>query len=325
MQLPLVSVIIPNYNYAQFLEQRIDSVLNQSYLNIEVILLDDASTDHSLQVIENYRFDSRISHIKINSLNSGSPFSQWKKGLELASGKYVWIAESDDYADLSFLSITVPLLEKYVEASFCFAGGYRVDESGCIMKLDYDRWGRKQKTSRKGYNVFNGTEYILHNLFWRSYVYNASGVLFRRDLAVNLDFDLCISMHCSGDWLFWTEMARFGQVIEVYKKLNYCRYHMNSASTQAKKTGKSLEEDMVVVGQIEKYYFLHLSYYKRTLRHGIFYKKIRRAPITNEMKKKLYEKLKQNFKSGIEAYFLERFNKFLSVLPCVLTEKRDRL
>ena len=74
---PLVSVIIPNYNHAPFLKERIDSVLNQSFDNFEVIILDDKSTDHSKEVIESYRNHEKVVHIEYNSQNSGSTFKQW--------------------------------------------------------------------------------------------------------------------------------------------------------------------------------------------------------------------------------------------------------
>ena len=94
----MVSVIIPNYNHAPFLKERIDSVLNQTYDNFEVIILDDKSTDNSKEVIANYRGHSKISHIVYNEENSGSTFKQWQKGFSLAKGDYIWIAESDDVA-----------------------------------------------------------------------------------------------------------------------------------------------------------------------------------------------------------------------------------
>lgn len=71
---PLVSIIIPNYNHAPFLKERIDSVLNQTYDNFEVIILDDKSTDNSKEVIEVYRSHPRISQIVYNEENSGSTF-----------------------------------------------------------------------------------------------------------------------------------------------------------------------------------------------------------------------------------------------------------
>lgn len=116
---PLVSVIVPNYNYARFLEQRMETLLCQTYKNIEVILLDDASTDESLEIIKLYQHNSRVSHVEINTCNSGTPFIQWANGLALARGKYVWIAESDDYSELSFLDMVVPLMEENEDAALC--------------------------------------------------------------------------------------------------------------------------------------------------------------------------------------------------------------
>ena len=88
-----VSVIIPNYNHAKYLNQRIDSVLNQTYQNFEVIILDDCSPDNSKQVIEAYRGHPKISTIVYNEQNSGTTFKQWDKGLQLAKGEWVWIAD----------------------------------------------------------------------------------------------------------------------------------------------------------------------------------------------------------------------------------------
>ena len=98
-----VSVIIPNYCHARFLNQRIDSVLNQTYSDYEVIILDDCSTDNSREIIESYRNHPKISHIVYNEKNSGSTFIQWEKGFELARGEYIWIAESDYVARSTFL------------------------------------------------------------------------------------------------------------------------------------------------------------------------------------------------------------------------------
>src|SRR3984893_17231816 len=99
---PKVSVIIPNYNHAAYLRQRIDTVLRQTYQDFEVILMDDCSTDDSRTIISEYSSDPRI-RIELNETNSGSTFRQWKKGIALARGEYIWIAESDDYSDERFL------------------------------------------------------------------------------------------------------------------------------------------------------------------------------------------------------------------------------
>ena len=100
---PVVSVILPNYNHARYLPKRIESILNQGYAAIEVLIMDDCSGDNSREVIHEYAArDARIQTL-FNEHNSGSTFKQWEKGLVWAKGKYVWIAESDDFAETTFL------------------------------------------------------------------------------------------------------------------------------------------------------------------------------------------------------------------------------
>lgn len=99
---PLITVIIPNFNHAKYLRERIDSVLNQTYNNIEVFLLDDCSNDNSKEILMSYESSPLVKGILLNEENSGSTFRQWQKGFELAHGEYIWIAESDDYCDLHF-------------------------------------------------------------------------------------------------------------------------------------------------------------------------------------------------------------------------------
>ena len=84
----LVSVIIPNYNHARYLDERIQSVLNQTYQNFEVIILDDKSTDNSREVIEKYRAHPKIVHIIYNEINSGSTFRQWEKRNREGKGRF---------------------------------------------------------------------------------------------------------------------------------------------------------------------------------------------------------------------------------------------
>src|SRR4051812_6782012 len=105
-----VSVIVPNYNHAKYLKKRIDSIIAQSFQDFEVIILDDCSTDDSRSIIEQYRGHNKISNIIFNQENSGGPFHQWKKGMALAKGKYIWIAESDDWCEPSLLETLVAAL-----------------------------------------------------------------------------------------------------------------------------------------------------------------------------------------------------------------------
>ena len=128
--MPLVSVIIPNYNHAAFLKQRIESVLNQTFQDFELIILDDCSTDNSKEIIEEYRSNPKVKSIVYSKMNSGSPFEQWRKGIVLAKGEYVWIAESDDWASLDFLHELISNLSKKKNVGICFCDSNWVDNDG---------------------------------------------------------------------------------------------------------------------------------------------------------------------------------------------------
>jgi glycosyltransferase involved in cell wall biosynthesis len=107
--MPKVTVVTPNYNYARYLPQRLDSILAQTYQDFELIILDDASTDNSREVIESYAKDPRIRTI-YNGENSGSTFKQWNLGLKHARGRYIWFAEADDYAKPSLIETLAKML-----------------------------------------------------------------------------------------------------------------------------------------------------------------------------------------------------------------------
>src|SRR3954454_23268459 len=112
--MPKVTVIIPSYNHARYLPRRLDSVLGQTFGDFEVLFLDDASSDGSRAVFEAHAAssDPRVRAL-FNESNSGSTFKQWNRGLREARGEYVWIAESDDYADQSLLAELVECLDAH--------------------------------------------------------------------------------------------------------------------------------------------------------------------------------------------------------------------
>ncbi len=128
---PAVSIVVPNYNPAGSLTQRLDSVFAQTYSDTEVILLDDASTDASLAVLRPYLARKNV-RFERNTLNSGSAFKQWAKGLALSRGRYVWFAESDDWADPGLLSALVPLLEDHPNVGLAYCQSWLAGPDGRV-------------------------------------------------------------------------------------------------------------------------------------------------------------------------------------------------
>ena len=140
--IPTVSVILPNYNHSRFLKKRIDSIINQSFQDFELIILDDCSTDSSKEIIEAYRSNLKVTNVVYNQTNSGSTFKQWKKGIQLAKGKYIWFAESDDYAHVDFLENLVSSLEKNTNAVLIFCNSHIINAEDTIIGNTND-WSKR--------------------------------------------------------------------------------------------------------------------------------------------------------------------------------------
>lgn len=223
--MPKVSVIIPNYNHAIFLKQRIDSVLNQTYKDFEVIILDDCSTDNSKEVIEGYRSHPAITHIVYNEKNSGSPFEQWNKGLKLAEGEYIWIAESDDLSDCTFLQILVAALQNHPGSVLAYCRSRIIDEKGISCGLHM--WMDALDDSRWTQDFINsGSDEISQYLRFRNTIPNASGVVFK-NLGGIRDW-ISTEKVFSGDWQFWISILRKGDIYYYSKPLNLFRMHSNT-------------------------------------------------------------------------------------------------
>ena len=248
-----VSVIIPNYNHAPYLKQRIDSVLNQTFQDFELIILDDCSTDNSKEVIEQYRDNPKVSAIVFNENNSGSTFRQWKKGLELAKGEYVWIAESDDYCKSNFLEVAFSSLNNNTNALVFFCQSYCVNEK-CEVTGDLHFW-TDVITKFDWSNSFtvSGDLFVKEALYNRNVISNASAVLFRKEIAKKYIFSVVDYKMC-GDWLFWGLIISEGFVIYNSSKMNFFRSHSYTTrllNNYEKQTNFTLEQIRVVTKLME--------------------------------------------------------------------------
>lgn len=160
---PLVSVVVPNYNYARYLDARLSSILNQTFQDFELILLDDASTDNSLEILDKYKNNPHVSHFIVNEQNTGSPFKQWMKGILLAKGEWIWIAEADDLCEFTFLETCVGQVQKYSNISVCMTASKYIDENGSILPQEANYWGKNKPTVSAC--RFSGKAYAEHNMY----------------------------------------------------------------------------------------------------------------------------------------------------------------
>jgi glycosyltransferase involved in cell wall biosynthesis len=245
---PKVSVVIPNYNHARYLRQRVGSVLEQTCQDFELILLDDCSTDDSRSILSLYAGNPRV-RIEFNEVNSGSTFKQWNKGVRLARGEYVWIAESDDYADPHLLEKLVSRLDSEPEAAFVYCRSRRLSEHGeldgfqdpYLPDVGQERWISDFWA--------DGREECRNYLVRCNTVPNASAVVFRKSVYEYLG-GADENLRLCGDWKLWASMAMTGKVLYVGEPLNYYRFHGAGISHRSRQNRSDIMEILQVISWI---------------------------------------------------------------------------
>lgn len=215
----LVSIILPNYNHAIYLQERLDSIFNQTYQNFEVIILDDCSTDDSLQILKPYKNHPKVSHFIVNTQNTGSPFKQWQKGLKLSKGGFVWIAESDDFCDLNFLETQLICLESADVA----VAKTKASVNGII----------KNQVRHPIFEPSKMDDAILH-----CPILNVSSVVFKASLLQELNDAYYVNFNIMGDRVFYFEYFRDSKIIFNSHTHNYFR---QSDSNISKLKDRSLD------------------------------------------------------------------------------------
>lgn len=141
MENDLISVVVPIYNVEKYLEECVDSIINQTYKNLEIILVDDGSTDNSGKMCD--KFAQNDSRIKVIHKENGGLSDARNCGIEAATGKYIQFIDSDDYIDLDMFEILYNNLKKY-NADISMCSHYILTEDECTAEgsnelLIYDR------------------------------------------------------------------------------------------------------------------------------------------------------------------------------------------
>ena len=174
-----VSVIIPVYNAEKYLKRCLDSIVNQTFKDIEILCINDGSTDNSLNILNEYaKNDSRIRII--NQDNQGVSITR-NNGIKAATSKYISFVDSDDYISLDFLEYLIYYIEKYnADIAYCSLSTVRNDEIRCYYQVDnvkvYDTTNKKYKACNIPYNchvpnkIYNREKLIKANLFFEPYV-----------------------------------------------------------------------------------------------------------------------------------------------------------
>lgn len=240
----MVSVVIPNYNHAPYLKQRIDSVLNQTYQDFELIILDDKSTDNSKEVIEQYRNHPKISQIVYNEINSGTTFKQWNKGIRLAKGELIWFAESDDDASPLFLAELTAKFDQNPKLGIVYCDSYYMNEHNEKAQCTHIWKNERFSTNRWDNDYENsGIKEVNDYLIFHNVIDNASSALFKKSaiIAAGMADE---SFRYLGDLYLYMRILLLYDVAYVAKPLNYFRQHPVNTSKKSFSNGLKQLEDL---------------------------------------------------------------------------------
>ncbi len=246
-----VSVIIPNYNYEIFLEERLYTICNQSYKPYEIIFLDDCSSDNSIKKAETLLKEYDIPYRIIPNKENKGCFKQWAAGIELAKGDIVWIAEADDLCELSFIESLISSF-KDSEVNLAYSQSKIINEKSEIIMENYLEYTNDLSEIKWLDNYYaSGQEEIVDGLAIKNTIPNASAVLIRKSAIIH-DIEELKKYSICGDWFAYISSIKNGKIFFNAKNLNMHRRHSKSIVSKSEKQLLFYEELIEVKKDILK-------------------------------------------------------------------------
>lgn len=223
----LISVIVPIYNKKQYLERCINSIINQTYKNLEIILVDDGSTDGSEKIVDNYaKKDKRV--IVIHQRNGGQSRAR-NAGIEKSRGQFISFVDSDDEISPNFY-----------EKLFCFMPGSSLAVCGVKYKklgvgTENDVYLKKPRTRRKNESLGS---YVSFLLTIDGRMYSSCNKLFRADIIRNSDLRFETGRNFAEDTKFVLDYLKCvdGEISFIPEPLYI--YNYGTENSTIKKSGK---------------------------------------------------------------------------------------
>lgn len=230
----MVSVVMPAYNAEKYIGKAIESIINQTYTDFELIIIEDASTDHTLEEIKKYK-DSRIRLFK-NSVNRGIAFST-NVGLRESKGTYIALLDDDDMAAKERLELQVQYMDTHTDIDILGGRSIAIDENDRYLRIENEP--RNNPKYMKSLLLFkrvdfrNGTT-MIRTSFLRKY-----GLYYQEG---------CLGMQ---DYRFFIDSSKVGNISSINKILLYSRVHESSETVRTKREKR--------VERAEKYFEFQIS------------------------------------------------------------------
>lgn len=213
MKNPLVSIIVPAYNAEKTLNKCLDSLLNQTLKEIEIIVINDKSTDKTLEILNSYKDNKKI--VIIDNKKNLGPAASRNKGLDIAKGKYIGFVDSDDYTDPKMYEEMSSKMTDDIDLVCC--GRYNVTKNG-MKKVTHD----KTETDAKAFS--KTSNYITDKLFRKSIIdrynlYLPEQYSYAEDFAFEIRYRFYSKKMCIIDKPLYYYLADSeGSITNSYKK-----------------------------------------------------------------------------------------------------------
>ena len=252
----MVGVVVASYNHAEYLVQRMDSLLAQTYKDIEIIVIEEASHENSLEVLRQYK-KSPLVELIIRERNGG-----WVKvsnqGIELARGEFIMFANCDDACLPQLVERLVGALEVNPSAGIAFCRSLLVDEHDCILGEDFARREAAFRRLCAVDRLINGammSRFLLNSCV----IPNLSAALFRKKCLVEVGGFSSEYRVCS-DWDLFFRIAASHDVVYVSTPLNRFRQHSTTIRSTTKERVVNEEYLRLLLGYVAR---LDLSFAER--------------------------------------------------------------
>jgi glycosyltransferase involved in cell wall biosynthesis len=266
---PRVSVVIPTYNRAQLIAESIKSVLDQTFTDFELIVVDDGSTDNTREVVDSFQ-DSRIRYICLE--NRGAAAAR-NNGIQASSGEYVAFLDSDDVLLKKALESGVQVLDRHPEVAFSCGQIYRMDEKGRVFGV--------RKLRCRHASIRQGTEEIVQFLVYGNHI-NTMTVMARRSCLFEVGLFDTTFRYGSEDFDLFVRLAKKYAVAYIAKPIAKAREHSGRISNERGTNEEEKSKIRVLEGIIndtelgsllshlksKAYFYLHLRLARHAYRKG---------------------------------------------------------
>lgn len=233
----LVSIVVPIYNVELFLKRCLDTIINQSYSNIEIILVNDGSTDNSLKICNEYK--EKDERIKVIDKKNGGLGSARNAGIDVATGKYIMFIDSDDYISYRMTERLLTILHQE-----------NADIVACDFKRFYENGKVEIKKDNKSIKSYSSTEALISMFYNNGIRWGAWNKLYKKTLFDDIHYaEGVYSEDMATTYLLY---AKSSKIVWTNECLYY--YFIRSDGIMKSKPPKRYADEVLIIESLCKFY-----------------------------------------------------------------------